>query len=64
MGNAPVIRQRFFDSNGDPLAGGKLYSYQAGTSTLLATYTYKVQTVAATRQTVNFKNCKLVAYEL
>ena len=36
---APVIKQRFFDSNGDPLAGGKLYSYIAGTSTPLGTFT-------------------------
>lgn len=35
----PVLRQRYFDSNGDPLSGGKLYSYIAGTSTPQATYT-------------------------
>lgn len=32
-------KAQFFDSNGDPLAGGKVYTYQAGTSTPLATYT-------------------------
>lgn len=36
---APVIKQQFFDDNGDPLAGGKIYSYQAGTTTPQATYT-------------------------
>lgn len=30
---------QFFDSNGDPLSGGFLYTYIAGTSTPLATYT-------------------------
>lgn len=34
----PVLRQRYFDTNGAPLAGGKLYSYIAGTSTPSATY--------------------------
>jgi microcystin-dependent protein len=35
----PWIRPQFFDDNGDPLAGGKLYCYAAGTSTFQATYT-------------------------
>lgn len=35
---APVLKHRFFDSNGAPLSGGKLYSYAAGTSTPLNTY--------------------------
>jgi microcystin-dependent protein len=35
----PWIRPQFFDNNGDPLAGGKLYTYAAGSSTPLATYT-------------------------
>jgi hypothetical protein len=30
---------QFFDSNGNPLAGGKLYSYAAGTTTPQTTYT-------------------------
>ncbi len=34
----PNVKPRFFDANGDPLAGGKLWSYIAGTSTPLATY--------------------------
>lgn len=39
MSLAPVMRQRFFDSNGDPLSGGKLYTYEAGTTTPQASYT-------------------------
>ena len=35
----PVLKQRFFDLNGLPLAGGLLYSYLAGTTTPAATYT-------------------------
>lgn len=42
MSNAflcPTLRQRFFDANGVPLAGGQLFSYTAGTSTPQTTYT-------------------------
>ena len=31
--------QQFFDNNGLPLSGGLLYTYQAGSTTALATYT-------------------------
>jgi hypothetical protein len=38
--------QQFFDNNGIPLSGGLLYTYQAGSSTPLATYTDINATVA------------------
>lgn len=37
---------QFFDNNGDPLTGGKLYSYTAGTTTPKATYTTSTGAVA------------------
>lgn len=39
---------QFFDSNGDPLSGGKIYTYQGGTTTPKATYTTVVGDVAHT----------------
>jgi hypothetical protein len=39
---------QFFDNNGNPLTGGKLYTYAAGTTTPLATYTTIVGNVAHT----------------
>ena len=36
---APVARQQFFSNTGVPLSGGKVYTYVAGTTTPLATYT-------------------------
>lgn len=36
---SPWPRVRFFDLNGNPLSGGKLFTYDAGTSTPKATYT-------------------------
>ena len=36
---SPAPVSQFFDANGNPLAGGKLYTYATGTTTPLATYT-------------------------
>jgi hypothetical protein len=33
------VAAQFFDNNGNPLTGGKLYTYAAGTTTPLETYT-------------------------
>ena len=35
----PFVFTQFFDNNGDPLNGGKVYTYEAGTTTPKATYT-------------------------
>lgn len=40
------VGQQFFDNNGVPLAGGLIYTYQAGSSTPLVTYTTSSGTVA------------------
>ena len=39
---------QFFDDNGNPLTGGKVYTYAAGTTTPLATYTTSTGAVANT----------------
>lgn len=44
----PNIRSRFCDANGLPLVGGKFYSYEAGTTTPLATYTDQAATTPNT----------------
>jgi hypothetical protein len=44
--------QQFFDNNGIPNAGGLIYTYQAGSSTLLTTYTTVDGTIANTNPIV------------
>jgi lysophospholipase L1-like esterase len=39
MNLSPLPIQKFFDNNGRPLVGGLLFTYEAGTSTKVATYT-------------------------
>ena len=46
------IQQKFFDANGNPLAGGKLFSYQAGTTTPLVTYANQDQTTENTNPVI------------
>lgn len=43
---------QFFDTNGNPLAGGKVYTYAAGTTTPLATYTDRVGGTANTNPVI------------
>jgi len=38
MNLSPLPIQKFFDNNGRPLVGGLLFTYEAGTSTKIATY--------------------------
>lgn len=45
---SPQLKQKFFNSSGAPLSGGKLFSYQAGTTTPLVTYTDSTESSANT----------------
>ena len=39
FGLLPPLKAQFFDDNGNPLSGGLLYSYIAGSTTPVDTYT-------------------------
>ena len=47
---SPVMQ--FFDANGEPLVGGKLFTYAAGTTTPLATYTDSTGATANTNPVI------------
>jgi len=53
---------KVFDSNGNPLAGGKVYTYEAGTTTPKATYSDKELTVANANPVVLDSNGEAVIY--
>jgi hypothetical protein len=46
------VGAQFFDNNGNPLSGGKIYTYEAGTTTPLATYTSSTGVTAHTNPIV------------
>jgi len=46
------ISAQFFDNNGDPLAAGKLYFYDTGTTDLKTTYSDSAMTVENTNPVV------------
>lgn len=48
----PAPKAQFLTNNGEPLVGGKLYSYAAGTTTPLATYTTYAGDVANTNPVI------------
>lgn len=48
----PVPKIQFFDANGQPLVGGKLYSYAAGTVTPQVTYVDQGQTATNTNPVI------------
>jgi hypothetical protein len=49
---SPLPKLQFFGDDGNPLVGGKLYTYAAGTSTPLVTYTDSTGTTANTNPVI------------
>ena len=49
---SPPPKAQFLDADGNPLVGGRVYTYAAGTTTPLATYTTSAGTVANTNPVI------------
>lgn len=49
---SPTPKLQFFDANGAPLSGGLLYTYEAGTTTPLTSYTDSTGLIANTNPIV------------
>lgn len=52
MGRLSTIGKQFFDDNGVPLAAGKLYFYETGTTTPATTYSDSAESVANTNPVI------------
>lgn len=59
---SPTPQLTLFDSNGDPLSGGLLYVYSAGTSTPVNTYTTSALTTANAQPVVADSAGRVVVY--
>jgi hypothetical protein len=64
MAGSPLLvpNHQFFDDDGDPLAGGKLYSYLAGTTTPTPLYTTAALSVAHTNPIVLPSDGRVTAF--
>jgi hypothetical protein len=61
---SPQIKKQYFDINGDPLSGGKLNIYQAGTTTPVTTYQNSSETVTNTNPIILDTRGELLAIYL
>ena len=61
---APVVPQQVLDDSGDPVAGAKIYTYEAGTTMHLATYTTSALSTANANPIIADSAGRFTAYLL